>query len=119
MVDSDLDDSVNSDNSDELGDSSSYEDDGSDGCLSSYDDDDILQNKQIKMRRQIENDDPELNKLTIGYSHIYHPNDNDWERDGKAIGRNTQIKEIDFSRDMYGIAVIKGFCSFLQGLCLQ
>lgn len=72
-----------------------------------------------KTRRQIVNNDPELRRLFVGGRHGYNPNDNDWERDGKAIGRNTQIKEIDFSRDMYGIAVIKGFCSFLQGLCLQ
>ena len=72
-----------------------------------------------KTRRQIVNNDPELRRLFVGGRHGYNPPDGDWERDGKGIGKNTHIKEIDFSRDMYGIAVIKGFCSFLQGLCLQ
>lgn len=48
-------------------------------------------------------DDPEIDKLTIGWNSSrwvdgYRPHDGDWERDGKAIGKNTKIRGLTFGR---------------------
>ena len=48
-----------------------------------------------KVIRQIESYDPNLVKLKIEHR-SYFPHDNDWQRDGKSIGRNTHLKELDF-----------------------
>ena len=43
----------------------------------------------LNLHQQLEANDPALVKLTIGPRH-YLPYDNNWERCGEIIGRNTQ-----------------------------
>mmetsp|Transcript_43834 Transcript_43834/g.78676 ORF Transcript_43834/g.78676 Transcript_43834/m.78676 type:complete len:609 (-) Transcript_43834:41-1867(-) len=82
-------DGINHDNSDDLSDE--YE--SSDG-----------DHLDVQMRRQIEGNDPDLVKLEIGF-----PHGNGWERDGKGIGKNTQIKELIISDldELYGNVTMK------------
>ena len=52
---------------------------------------------RLEIRRQIENDDPDLDKINIAMSgESYLPSDGDLESDGRAIGRNTHISELSF-----------------------
>ena len=65
---------------------------------------------------QIENNDPELKKLTIGPSN-YLPPDGDWERVGQGIGRNEHIKELRFGERFIEDATHRAeFKSFCEGL---
>ena len=69
------------------------------------------------IRRQIESNDPKLNKLTIsdvGLSDSYHPHDGDWERDGNGIGSNEHIKELWFGRTQNVIR--EKFEAFCRGI---
>ena len=62
---------------------------------------DVETDRLNNTRRQIESNDPELDKLTIARfgRNNYHPPDEDWARDGRSIGRNTHIKEVTFPHD--------------------
>ena len=76
---------------------------------------------QNEIRRQIESNDPELDKLTIGHnpyrpqSWDYLPPDGDWERDGRGIGNNEHIKELRFERDLPGHLSRDKFEAFCRG----
>lgn len=55
-----------------------------------------------QVRRQLERNDPVLTKLKIAYGEggvrpgDYYPLDGDWERDGRSVGGNTHINEVEF-----------------------
>jgi hypothetical protein len=55
-----------------------------DGKDNTYDD---------EVRSQIEDDDPNFMSLLVGYQHFV-PSDGDWAGLGRAMGRNTHLKEI-------------------------
>ena len=72
---------------------------------------------RLKIRCQIDDDDPDLDKLSI-CRYFYYPPDRDWERDGISLGRNTQIKELRLGaglRDFVRRDEIRAFCSGLYG----
>ena len=59
-------------------------------------DDDELSDESVpdnKIWNQIVGDDPNLTRLRVG-SDAYHPPDGDWANLGRAIGRNTHLKEL-------------------------
>jgi len=72
---------------------------------------------------QIERDDPALTQLIIGRKgpsfnpYNYRPHDCDWEREGNALGQNTQIKELvfKFSIDDVTTDELHMFCRGLSG----
>ena len=71
------------------------------------------------IRRQIESNDPKLNKLTIsdvGLSGSYHPHDGDWERDGNGIGSNEHIKELWFGNLDHTHVIREKFEAFCRGI---
>ena len=60
---------------------------------------DTYDDHKIKhIRRRLENDDPRLVKLSIGIG-SYEPPDGDWERDGRSVGANTNLKTLVISGD--------------------
>ena len=70
------------------------------------------------MRRQFESNYPKLDKLTIGTNvrcNLYLPHDGDWERDGKSIGKNTNIKHLGFGslREHVSRDEFEAFCKGL------
>jgi len=54
---------------------------------------------RLTTRTKIESNDTLLHKLVIKRGGYLPPN-NDWRRDGKDIGRNTNIKELSFGYDL-------------------
>ena len=80
----------------------------------------------MNRRRQIESDDPDLTKLTIGdqndyqlslgEGNYYYPHDGDWGRDGKGIGRNTHIKELCFGCGLHDNVSRDQFEAFCEGM---
>lgn len=75
-----------------------------------------------KIRRQFEENDPQLTVLTIGYQagytqgKFYFPPDDNWERDGIAIGRNTQITQLYIESDIDRCADRDEFEAFCRGI---
>ena len=79
-----------------------------------------------KIRRQFEENDPQLTVLTIGYkrritqlevpSKFYFPPDDNWERDGIAIGRNTQITQLYIESEIDRCADRDEFEAFCRGI---
>ena len=82
--------------------------------------DDVDTDRLNNTRRQIESNDPELDKLTIARfgRNNYHPPDEDWARDGRSIGKNTHIKELGFGSDLSDYVFrdnLEAFCRGLEG----
>ena len=71
---------------------------------------------QLRIRDQLESDDPELTELKINSRDGYFPHDGDWERDGRATGENTRIKELHLGSFDWIYAQRKGIEAFFGGL---
>lgn len=64
---------------------------------------------------QIESNDPDLTKLTIGGGN-YRPYDGNWERDGEGIGRNTQINKLVLGNGLHDNVSRDQFEAFCEGM---
>ena len=70
---------------------------------------------RLKIRCQLEDNDPDLDKLSV-CRYFYYPPDRDWEGDGKVIGRNAQIKELRLGAGLRDFVLREEIDAFCRGV---